>query len=105
MATTKSPKLGWIGEPPQPQVGCENKANISSGLGSMGLGMAKNLQKHLRSNNLPSLCFTNRTMSRGKSLEELGGEPSPTIADVVQKSDIIFSSVCVSSYEKTSKRN
>lgn len=66
----------------------------------MGLGMAKNLQKHLKSSGLPSLCFTNRTMSRGKSLEELGGQPLPTIAEIVQKSDIIFSSVSVSKQER-----
>lgn len=83
----------------------KHKANILSGLGSMGLGMAKKLQKHLKSSSLPSLCFTNRTMSRGKSLEELGGQPLPTIAEVVQKSDIIFSSVCVSKYERVVERN
>lgn len=59
----------------------------------MGLNMAKNLQKHLAANNGPALNFTNRTLSRGVALVELGGVPCATIADVISKSDIIFSSV------------
>lgn len=67
-----------------------------SGLGSMGIGMAKNLQKHLKTIDGPALCFTNRTMSRGAPLEELGGVPYKSVAEVIQKSDIIFSSVALS---------
>jgi hypothetical protein len=59
----------------------------------MGLAMASNLQKHLASTNAPPLHFTNRTLSRGVPLVELGGIPCPTIAEVVEKSDIIFLSV------------
>ncbi|KUJ23758.1 NAD(P)-binding protein [Mollisia scopiformis] len=69
------PQLGWIG------------------LGSMGIGMAKNLQKHLKSTGAPALCFTNRTMSRGASLEELGGEPYQSVVEVIQNSDIVFTSL------------
>ena len=59
----------------------------------MGLNMAKNLQKHLTSIGAPPLNFTNRTLSRGVTLVELGGVPCTTIAEVISKSNIIFSSV------------
>jgi len=59
----------------------------------MGLAMAKNLQKHLKATGSSPLIFTNRTMSRGVTLQELGGVPLPSIAEVVQRADIIFSSV------------
>ncbi|KAH7327126.1 hypothetical protein BKA65DRAFT_554689 [Rhexocercosporidium sp. MPI-PUGE-AT-0058] len=75
MASQKEPVLGWIG------------------LGSMGLNMANNLQKHLAATNRPALNFTNRTLSRGVPLVELGGMHCATIQDVISKSDIIFSSV------------
>ncbi|KAK0113512.1 hypothetical protein ONS95_013768 [Cadophora gregata] len=75
MATGTQPVLGWIG------------------LGSMGLNMAKNLQKHLTASVAPPLNFTNRTLSRGVSLVELGGIPCATIAELVSKADIIFSSI------------
>ncbi|TVY36001.1 Glyoxylate/succinic semialdehyde reductase 2-like protein [Lachnellula occidentalis] len=64
------------------------------GLGSMGLGMAKNLQKYLTSISAPALLYTNRTMSRGEPVKELGGIPVETVAEVAKKSSIIFS--CVS---------
>ncbi|KAI4864427.1 6-phosphogluconate dehydrogenase [Hypoxylon rubiginosum] len=73
MATTQ---LGWIG------------------LGSMGIGMSKNLQKYLSSSAAPPLIFTNRTLSRGDSLKALGGIPVESVNDVARKCDIIFS--CVS---------
>lgn len=59
----------------------------------MGIGMAKNLQKYLKETGAPALCFTNRTMSQGDPLKELGGVPCQSVIEVVQKSDIIFSSV------------
>ena len=59
----------------------------------MGIGMAKNLQKHLKTTGALALCFTNRTISRGAPLEDLGGVPCNSVAEVVRKSDIIFSSV------------
>ncbi|KAI1102507.1 6-phosphogluconate dehydrogenase [Jackrogersella minutella] len=70
------PQLGWIG------------------LGAMGIGMSKNLQKHISTSNAPSLIFTNRTLSRGDSLKALGAIPVENVGDVAKKCDIIFS--CVS---------
>ncbi|KAF4982097.1 hypothetical protein FZEAL_2203 [Fusarium zealandicum] len=69
------PRIGWIG------------------LGSMGLPMATNLQKHLVSLGAPSLLYFNRTISRGDSLKELGGQPSPTARELVANSDIVFMSL------------
>ncbi|KAJ3540685.1 hypothetical protein NM208_g4955 [Fusarium decemcellulare] len=69
------PRIGWIG------------------LGSMGLPMATNLQKHLVSLGAPSLTYYNRTISRGDPLKGLGGQPSPTARDLVANSDIIFMSL------------
>lgn len=59
----------------------------------MGIGMAKNLQKHLKATNGLPLCYTNRTLARGAPLKELGGRPCESIAEVVESSDIIFTSV------------
>jgi hypothetical protein len=64
------------------------------GLGSMGIGMSKNLQKHLSKAGSPSLIYTNRTLSRGELLQELGAIPVETVKGVASKCDIIFS--CVS---------
>ncbi|ROW11365.1 hypothetical protein VMCG_01067 [Cytospora schulzeri] len=69
------PRLGWIG------------------LGSMGLGMATNLQRHLSKTAAPSLQYHNRTMSRGEPLEQIGGVPCKSIGDLVTNSDIIFLSL------------
>ncbi|KAF1956202.1 hypothetical protein CC80DRAFT_548501 [Byssothecium circinans] len=70
-----SPRLGWIG------------------LGSMGLAMATNIQKFLKEKNLPGLQYTNRTLSRGDTLKDLGASPCDTVADVVKNTDIIFISL------------
>ncbi|KAG9233286.1 6-phosphogluconate dehydrogenase [Amylocarpus encephaloides] len=64
------------------------------GLGSMGIGMSKNLQKYLITISAPPLIYTNRTLSRGESLKELGGIPVESVEEVAKKSEIIFS--CVS---------
>lgn len=64
------------------------------GLGSMGIGMSTNLQKFLSSSGAPPLVYTNRTLSRGESLKELGAIPAETVSEVAKKSSIIFS--CVS---------
>ncbi|KAK1540862.1 6-phosphogluconate dehydrogenase [Colletotrichum paranaense] len=64
------------------------------GLGSMGIGMSTNLQKFLSSSGAPNLIYTNRTLSRGDSLKELGAIPAETVSEVAKKSEIIFS--CVS---------
>ena len=77
--SSNNPRFGWIG------------------LGSMGLPMAKNLQRHLSSTTPlgedASLRYTNRTISRGVDLEKLGGTPYPSPAEVVAESDTIFISV------------
>lgn len=65
----------------------------------MGIGMSKNLQKHLNSISALPLSYTNRTLSRGAALEALGGVPCQSIAEVVRKSDIIFSSVGIPSQD------
>lgn len=59
----------------------------------MGIGMASNLQKHLNAIGETPLSYTNRTLSRGAALEELGGVPCQTVAEVVKKVDIIFLSI------------
>lgn len=78
MSTSTPLRLGWIG------------------LGSMGLAMALNLQKHLQSKNLPSLKYWNRTISRGQPLHDIGGTPCHSPNEVVQDCNIIFISVCSS---------
>ncbi|KAI1206323.1 6-phosphogluconate dehydrogenase [Annulohypoxylon truncatum] len=67
------------------------------GLGSMGIGMSKNLQKYLLQSNAPPLVYTNRTLARGDSLKEIGAIPAGSVSEVAMKSDIIFS--CVSNDE------
>lgn len=69
-------RLGWIG------------------LGSMGLAMATNMQKHLSTSQLPPLQYWNRTISRGDSLKDIGGEPASSVEELVQSCDLIFISVC-----------
>ncbi|KAF2131444.1 NAD(P)-binding protein [Dothidotthia symphoricarpi CBS 119687] len=75
MTSSENPRLGWIG------------------LGSMGLGMANNMQKHLKEKDMPSMRYWNRTLSRGEALQEIGGIPCQSIGDLVQNCDIIFISV------------
>ncbi|TQN69638.1 Glyoxylate/succinic semialdehyde reductase 2 [Colletotrichum shisoi] len=72
---TPHPRLGWIG------------------LGSTGIGMATNLQKHLSKLGAPSLQYHNRTMSRGDPLAEIGGLARPEVEDLVSNTDIIFVSL------------
>ncbi|KAI0111066.1 6-phosphogluconate dehydrogenase [Nemania sp. FL0031] len=71
-----APQIGWIG------------------LGSMGIGMSQNLHTYLRSSQAPSLLYTNRTLSRGQTLQELGAISISTVGELARRSDIIFS--CVS---------
>ncbi|EMD61717.1 hypothetical protein COCSADRAFT_202097 [Bipolaris sorokiniana ND90Pr] len=65
------------------------------GLGSMGLAMATNIQKHIQQHQdaYPQLKYWNRTISRGKPLEELGATACATVADLVQTCNVIFISV------------
>lgn len=59
----------------------------------MGLGMATNLQRHLSQLGAPPLHYHNRTMSRGQALQDLGGVPCESIADLVSNSSAIFLSL------------
>ncbi|KAL4770274.1 NAD binding domain of 6-phosphogluconate dehydrogenase-domain-containing protein [Aspergillus nidulans var. acristatus] len=64
------------------------------GLGSMGLAMATNLQKHLATKStLNSLLYSNRTMSRGESLKALGAKPETNFSELVAQCGIIFTMV------------
>jgi hypothetical protein len=56
----------------------------------MGLAMAKNLQKHLKATNAPPLHFKNRTLSRGAPLEELGGVPVASVAEMLESQTLSF---------------
>lgn len=95
MAATATTQIGWVST---------NQSNPNKlftddfqyGLGSMGLAMASNLQRHLRAKNSLNLIFSNRTMSRGDSLRELGGVPETSFEKVVEKCGIIFTMVCPS---------
>lgn len=59
----------------------------------MGLAMATNLQRHLSAKKSLNLIFSNRTLSRGDSLRELGGVPETSFEKVVDKCGIIFTMV------------
>ncbi|RDW89821.1 NAD(P)-dependent oxidoreductase [Aspergillus mulundensis] len=63
------------------------------GLGSMGLGMALNLQKYLDANGLPPLHYSNRSLSKGQALQDAGGIPKDDFESVVQDCDIIFTMI------------
>lgn len=63
------------------------------GLGSMGLAMAINIQKHLRASSLPNLHYWNRTIAKGKELGATGGEPSKNPAELCSNCGITFISV------------
>jgi 3-hydroxyisobutyrate dehydrogenase-like beta-hydroxyacid dehydrogenase len=75
MSPSESLRFGWIG------------------LGSMGLAMSINLQKHLTEKSLPALRYWNRTISRGDPLKQIGGVPCESPETLVQGCDIIFISV------------
>ncbi|GME66486.1 6-phosphogluconate dehydrogenase family protein [Neofusicoccum parvum] len=59
----------------------------------MGLAMATNLQKHLRSTGAPDLHYSNRTIARGVPLQELGAEPCNNVFSLIESTDIIFLSL------------
>ncbi|OGE56245.1 hypothetical protein PENARI_c003G00308 [Penicillium arizonense] len=63
------------------------------GLGSMGLAMASNLQRHLATKKALSLLYSNRTMSRGAPLQALGGIPETNFSKLVSNCGIIFTMV------------
>ncbi|KAK7700083.1 hypothetical protein SLS57_012207 [Botryosphaeria dothidea] len=59
----------------------------------MGLGMALNLAKHLKSINSPALRCSNRTLEKGKPLEDAGAIPEKDFVGVVTGSNIIFTMI------------
>lgn len=59
----------------------------------MGLGMATNLQKHLVAAKAKSLIYSNRTISKGAPLEELGAVAETNFEKLVAKCGIIFTMV------------
>lgn len=59
----------------------------------MGLGMSLNLQKHLQSNNLSPLRYSNRSLSKGDLLRDEGAIPEDNFEDLIRNSDIIFTMV------------
>lgn len=63
------------------------------GLGSMGICIAFNLQKHLQETKQPSLHYSNRTLSKGETLKAAGGVEEPNYAALVKPCDIIFTMV------------
>ncbi|KAL5429129.1 hypothetical protein PMIN04_000371 [Paraphaeosphaeria minitans] len=75
MSSISPPRSGWFG------------------LGSMGLAMACNLQKHLTEQELPAVHFANRNISKGDPLKALGGLPCQDIKELVEACDMIFISV------------
>ncbi|PLB43507.1 6-phosphogluconate dehydrogenase family protein [Aspergillus steynii IBT 23096] len=63
------------------------------GLGSMGLAMATNLQRHLATKNALNLVYSNRTMARGDPLKSLGATPESDFQKLVAQCGIIFTMV------------
>lgn len=59
----------------------------------MGLGMALNLARHLKTVGAPALRYSNRTLEKGKPLEAAGALPEQDYASVVKASDIVFTMV------------
>lgn len=57
----------------------------------MGLGMAINLQRHLAANGLAApLHYSNRTLSRGESLREIGAIPEDDFEKVLGFASVVF---------------
>lgn len=70
-----------------------NSIHKKYGLGSMGLGMATNLQKHISKTTSENMIYCNRSMNKGEPLKELGAKPEADFAKLVQQSDVIFTMV------------
>lgn len=77
------PVVGWIG------------------LGSMGGAMAKNIQQYQNTHGLQPLRVFNRTASRCKAVEELGGKHCDTIEQLSRECNIVFISVSLSPVPQT----
>lgn len=67
--------------------------NPQYGLGSMGLAMATNLQRHLVTKKAPGMIYSNRTMARGNPLQALGGTSETSFEKVVGQCGIIFTMI------------
>jgi 3-hydroxyisobutyrate dehydrogenase-like beta-hydroxyacid dehydrogenase len=85
--------MDWSVHQNRAAISAANTLERITGLGSMGLAMAVNLQKHLTSQGVPGLRYHNRTMSRGAPLADAGGVPASSIGGLVNQCDIIFMSL------------
>jgi hypothetical protein len=88
---TSMPQIGWVSTHRTEQT--KQLMNSQYGLGSMGLAMASNLQRHLATKKALSLLYSNRTMSRGAPLQALGGIPETNFSKLVSNCGIIFTMV------------
>jgi 3-hydroxyisobutyrate dehydrogenase-like beta-hydroxyacid dehydrogenase len=59
----------------------------------MGIGMALNLQKHLKATGALPLVYSNRTLARGDVLKAEGATPVEDFKTVVKSADVIFTMV------------
>ena len=70
------------------------QANHVPGLGSMGLAMAINLQRHLAAvEGAEPVHYFNRTISRGEPLHQIGGQPAQSVQGLVARCDVVFMSL------------
>jgi lactate dehydrogenase-like 2-hydroxyacid dehydrogenase len=95
MALFETRQIGWIGKDLCLISFCLEYllTKFITGLGSMGLAMATNIQNALQNQGSSSLKFYNRTASRGQTLQERGAKQCASISDLVQNSDWICISV------------
>ncbi|VUC30163.1 unnamed protein product [Clonostachys rosea] len=63
------------------------------GLGSMGIKMALNLQRHLTAKGMPPLRYSNRTLSKGEELQKAGAIPESEFEGLVNQSSIVFTMI------------
>ncbi|CAH0047373.1 unnamed protein product [Clonostachys solani] len=63
------------------------------GLGSMGIKMALNLQRHLSAQGMAPLRYSNRTLSKGEELQKIGAIPESEFGELVNQSSIIFTMI------------
>lgn len=86
----------WLGKssPDQTNLDSQHSNDLNQyGLGSMGLAMATNLQRHLATKGALNLVYSNRTMARGDTLKRLGAVPEPSFPKLVAQCRIIFTMV------------
>ncbi|KAJ2358902.1 hypothetical protein IWW50_000159 [Coemansia erecta] len=63
------------------------------GLGTMGLEMARNLQKHRESTSQTSITVFNRTPSKCEHIKKHGARVATSPAEVAEQSDLVFLSL------------